>query len=805
MEGIPNRALGSRGLHVTSKRIDGPLDSIDLERLQTILDLVDHPVVVVRDDTTLVWANVSFRQRTPHPEAGLHPWAIGEPLDHSTFLGWTGGAPHVEPLTSAPGGGALQLWMATSHATSEDLPPAPAAAIPAVSHPSGGTDVSMAQASQAEQLEILTDRLRVASKAAGIGIWDWDVQRNVLVWDDRMYELYGIDRDAFGGAYETWQQGVHPDDLEASDREVQRALAGEKPFDAVFRVVWPDGSIHWLKAYSHVRRDAEGRPERMIGINWDITELRTYQEQLAQAQQAEADARAKSEFLASMSHEIRTPMNAVIGMTSLLRDTTMTVEQLEYVEIIRNSSTELLGLINDLLDFSKIEAGRLELELVPFDLDACVAEAVELSALDASNKGVDLLYEVPPWLPELMGDSARLRQILVNLVSNAVKFTDQGEVDVRVGIDRGEGSACEIWGWVRDTGIGIPEEQRGRLFKPFNQGDSSITRKYGGTGLGLAICKELVELQGGSIEFESRVGEGTTFRFRVRAQVHRSPRPDPRFEAFQDRRILLVEENANRRRILGRRLESMGARPECVDRLELAHEQLAGAQPFDAVVLGLEWSRGEGHRWLLDFAGILPPDPPPVIALTSMGRRPDGEILGALEARGFEFADHLTKPVRHESLVQALFGALAPERRKEALAATSVQSGRIAKVLMAEDNSVNQVVTRSMLERLGHRVDIVANGVEAVAALERQAYDIVLMDVQMPEMDGLEATEQIRQLDIQPAPYIIGLTASATTEIQQACTLAGMDAFVSKPFNLPTLHQALERAVSAELSKLQGV
>jgi signal transduction histidine kinase/CheY-like chemotaxis protein len=518
---------------------------------------------------------------------------------------------------------------------------------------------------------------------------------------------------------------------------------------------------------------------------------------------AEEATRAKSEFLASMSHEIRTPLNGVIGMTALLQETPLTDEQKEYVYTIRNSGEILLTLINDILDFSKIEAGKLELEKRAFDLRLCVEESLELLSNKAFEKGLNLIYQMSAETPDIiMGDSTRLKQILVNLLSNAVKFTSHGDVLVRVSskpLLESDNSEYEILFTVQDTGIGIPANRMHRLFQSFSQVDSSTTREYGGTGLGLTICKRLSELMQGSIWVESEFGVGSTFYFTIRAESNRTKSYYYLKEIspqLQGKTLLLYSENHNNMSLLSQELLNWGLQVEICQKLDLVLARFNQANYafalMDILMLGAEKQAK-------------------LLACCEQNKTPVILMLPPQYCVEFPldniFHHHLTKPIKYGKLFKLLSQSLVAREQSinptpkttitPILLSTKSPTETIMmtssmRILLAEDNAVNQKVALLLLKRLGYEADLACDGLQVLTALKNKTYDLVLMDVQMPELDGLETTRRIRQMsELTTQPHIIAMTANAMEGDRESCLIAGMNDYLSKPISRDELSSKL--------------
>jgi PAS domain S-box-containing protein len=649
-----------------------------------------------------------------------------------------------------------------------------------------------------QRLRASEAQLNEAQHLARIGSWDLNPHTLQLSWSLETYRIYGLAPNTQIDLEKAISFYV-PEHRPIIQEAFEKGIKDGQGWDYELQIDTATGRRLWIRAIGKVELQND-KASRLFGTFQDISERKRWENEILRAKdEALAAARAKSDFLANMSHEIRTPLNAVIGMASLLLDTKLVDEERECANTIRTASESLLQIINQILDFSKIESGKIDLENQPFGLSECVETAVELTAPIAAEKKLELHCWIDPRVPSIiLGDVTRLRQILVNLVANAVKFTQEGEVEVLVRPAEHTGDVeedseiatpeiasdapVELEFSVRDTGIGIPPERMDRLFKSFSQVDSSTTRQYGGTGLGLAICRRLVELMDGRIWADSIAGVGSTFTFILPCYIETSPQTGSQTPPLKGRRVLLLMPPGNGRRLLRAHLESWGAEAKAA---ESSVEALgyARVQPRpDAIIIDssmLEDSPLVQHARMISL---------PVILLTPLGTRPSETI-------NFDPAATLSKPLKPRLLLGALQRILAPASVAAALPPLEKKdvASKERKLLLAEDNLVNQRVAMSMLKRIGWDVRLAGNGLEAVKALQEEPLKFVLMDMQMPEMDGLAATLEIRRaLPYDKQPVIIALTANALPGDREKCLAAGMNDYLSKPIHPEELRSKLD-------------
>ncbi|MFH1265658.1 MAG: response regulator [Planctomycetota bacterium] len=633
-----------------------------------------------------------------------------------------------------------------------------------------------------------------------LNVFRKDLEGKVILGNQRYCDTLGQTLDQLVGKTDF---DLFPEELATKYRQDDaKVVATGEALEDIEEHRKPDGERIYVQVLKAPVRDSEGAIVGVQGMFWDVTERKRAAEALKAAKEAaEAASRAKSAFLANMSHEIRTPMNVIIGMTELVLDTQLSSGQRDYLTALQASSESLLSLINDVLDFSKIEAGKLDLDEAVFDLHENLGDTTKWLAVRAHGKRLELVCHIRPDVPvAVVGDEARLRQVIINLLGNAIKFTERGEVVLDVKRQSQSDGHVVLHFSVSDTGIGIPAEKLAVIFDAFEQADNSTTRRFGGTGLGLAISARLVELLDGRIWVESRLEEGTTFHFTARFGLTReeaAPRPAVDSGVICGTRVLVVDDNATNRAILEEMLGNWGMAPTSApgvrDALRLLEEARQAGEPFALVLSDVHMPEMDGFA-LVEQIKKDPTIGSTIIMMLTSGDHP-GDIARCEE---MGVAAYLLKPVKQSELLEAIMMALGvttAEDEKSGLPAGALSSRiRPLKILLAEDSLVNQKLAIGLLNRRGHSVSVANNGKEALAALQVEKFDLLIMDVQMPEMDGLEATAAIRALERETGTHIpiIAMTAHAMKGDRQRCLAAGMDRYLTKPIRARQLHEAIE-------------
>ena len=652
---------------------------------------------------------------------------------------------------------------------------------------------------------------------------DWNLKSGQIESGRQWKAMLGYGQDQIDNSLAAWQRQVHPDDLKTLQARIGEHVRGiDRVFAAECRMLTREGGWKWilLKGLA-TARDPSGEPLRMLVMHRDISAAKDAEGALLAAKDAaEAATRARGAFLANMSHEIRTPMNGIIGMTELALDTRLDAEQRHYLRTVKSSAEALLHIVNEILDFSKIEAGKVEVETIVFSLREMVYDAVRVLAVGAHKKGLEIIVDIAPEVPSrLVGDPTRLRQVLTNLLGNAIKFTEQGEVSVNVQVERLELRSATLRFLVRDTGIGIPAEKQRSVFEAFSQADVSTTRRFGGTGLGLAICQRLVQLMGGRIGVESVEGKGSTFNFTARFVVEEGGDAPRRPAALEHRRVLIVEDNPAVSRQLAGYLEALGMQPSVVSDSAGAVSAIERSRsvdfPYDFILLDANMEAPAGFA-LAEAWQEASVSERLVMLLTTENQRHDLQRL-----RELKVGAHLIKPIGREDLVDALLlasGNAASAESGVELAAFDVGSlgiehGEGMSILLVEDNPVNQELAVRLLEKRRHRVTIANNGAEAIDCFENGSFDVILMDIQMPVMGGIEATEAIRSREMRRSwvvsgsfrpVYIVAMTANAMEGSREQCLQAGMNDFLAKPLRPEDLDAVLGRASGSDDNEFFG-
>jgi len=647
---------------------------------------------------------------------------------------------------------------------------------------------------------------RLLSSAAPIGIVRYDREGRIVYANQRWSEMTGRDPESALGF--GWMEAIHPEDREHVERVWKAAVEVGTELKDETRFLTPDGTIVWIQWQSRVLRAPDGMPIGFVAVLEDVTTRRAGEAKLLEAKQAaEAANEAKSQFLANVSHEIRTPMNGILGMTELALETPLSAEQREYLGMVQGCAVSLLEIIDDVLDFSKIENGKIELETIPFSILDCAENALQPVAVRAQQKGLGLEWYVRGEMPEWVeGDPTRLRQVLINLLGNAVKFTEEGEVTLGIEYVQGDGDNVSARFSVADTGIGIPPEHRAKIFEAFQQSDNSVTRQYGGTGLGLSISARLIELMGGKLQLESGVGRGSTFFFELRWNRAKAEEAKHRQELEQQKlppaRILVTDHAAAGRELICWLTNRWGLVTDTAGSLEeaaaLYAKSVEEGRPYAAALIDLNLAGKDGHEVAKEIRRCSPYETTALLMMSSAPSFADDARTDL-----YRIFQRLTKPLRRRVLWASLRSALRGDDRKAASEIKKADeiSGPRRRILVVEDNLVNQKLAQILLEKIGHEVRLAANGAEACEAIQREEVDLVLMDLQMPVMGGLQATRKIRQSEQGTGRHIpiVAVTAHAAAHDQRRCEEAGMDGYVSKPIRAEFLRNEIERVMGGQM------
>jgi PAS domain S-box-containing protein len=666
-------------------------------------------------------------------------------------------------------------------------------------------DISVRKETENE-LKQVSARLELATRAGGVGVWDLDFVKNTLLWDDQMFSLYGVTKFNFDVSYKTWIATIHPEEMEQVDCQIKKAIDGEKEFDTEFRVVWPGGTFRNIRALATIQRDNTGNPLHMIGTNWDITQQKETETTLLNAkQEADSANKAKSEFLTNMSHEIRTPLNGVIGFTELLLKTPLNKVQEQYSINANTSGHALLAIINDILDFSKIEAGKLELDRIKTDIIELAEQASDIIKYQASQKGLELLLNIQHDIPRnAIVDPKRLKQILVNLLGNAVKFTETGEVELKVTFSKTDEISGKFHFLVRDTGIGISEEQQSQLFRAFSQADNSTTRKFGGTGLGLTISNLLAEKMNSKIEIISQTDIGSSFFFTLETEYEAGKKADT-VCLTEMNRLLVIDDNYNNRMILEHTCKDWGVEFVGVESCLSAIPLIEKSEPFDVIIVDYHMPHFNGLETIKIIREELnlTPEKQPVILLHS-----SSDDIGIYEeCKKLGVVYNLTKPVKSNELLHYL-KRIHNQPSASTFAAENITieqpvglvNNISPVILVVEDVVINMILITTLIRQMVPNAIVyeARNGKEALDQTISKNPDLIIMDIQMPVMSGIEATLAIREIEKGKGSRvpIVALTAGAIKGEMERCFEAGMDDFLTKPLDQNKLLRILGKYLS---------
>lgn len=652
------------------------------------------------------------------------------------------------------------------------------------------------------EAEEFSTRLSLATIAGGVGVWDYDINKNVLLWDDQMYKLYGIDHDTFSTPLDARKSAIISSDFERVNTEIEMAVKGEKEFDTEYRIILPDTSIRTVRAMAIVQYDDDAKPFRLIGTNWDITDQKRLENELIKSKEsAEAASIAKSDFLATMSHEIRTPLNGVIGFSDILIKTKLSEKQLEYMKNVHVSANSLLDLVNDILDFSKIEAGKLELNNEKVDLIDLAGNIIEIMKFKVAEKGIESLLNISTDIPRfIIADPVRLRQVLINLLGNATKFTSKGEIELKIesiAIPGNDKEMLFVFS-VRDTGIGIPKDKQKTIFESFSQADSSTTRKYGGTGLGLAISSNLVKKMGSTIEVESIDGEGSCFYFTVKFPFERGDIIET-YDISSIKKVLVVDDNATNRSIVEAMLKTQNIITEQASNGLIALEKIEKNDDYDVVILDYHMPDIDGLEVMSIIRQCEKGKHLPIIFLHSSSD--DDTVFSACKSLDVRLI--MQKPLRMAQLFRAFSKIHADIEIEADIIDDTILELEIPKslqkytVLIVDDNQMNLNLASSLVQINMPEALIIETlqGTEACSLYLKHNPDIVLMDIQMPGINGYEAAAAIRatEPDQQRRIPIIALTAGTVAGEKERCVAAGMDDYLAKPLNSKLLFQLFDK------------
>ena len=667
-----------------------------------------------------------------------------------------------------------------------------------------GVDITEEKANEkniqekSQAIHDLSQRFTLALETAAIGIWEFNADDDQLIWDNRMHEIFQIPKEEFTGSVNDWIGCVHPQDFEITNEMLLNSLSTGNNFLAEYRIIWPNNEVRWISANARVVTDMGVL--RVVGVNIDITATKRLNEELEEALiKAEELVKTKSEFLASMSHEIRTPMNGVLGMLNLLKRTELSLQQDRYTELAHSSANSLLALINDILDFSKVDAGKLELEYIDFNLPDTLGELAESMAQRAQDKGLELVLDIAEIKTEIVnGDPSRLRQIINNLVGNAIKFTEKGEILIKANIERNFKGDLLFTASVIDTGIGIPENKIDSLFDSFSQVDASTTRKYGGTGLGLAIVKQLCELMGGDIDINSQFNKGSEFSFSlifkdsVEMPLDDDAEPGTASLDLESKSIMLIDDNLMNGEALKKQFSVWHAQVDIFNNIDDSLKFLGDGHIPSLILIDAKMPDMNGLAFAQHLRREQRYDNTKIVLMTDID-----SITHTQELKTLGLTSSFPKPATRKDLLSALFTAtdvhddtevekIVPEKKPKPILKPTANNKNVSntRILLVEDNLINQEVALGILNSLELTADIAENGLAALNILNEKSYDVVLMDCQMPEMDGYAATRAIRLgKTLQPTIPIIAMTANAMKGDKEKCLTAGMDDYLSKPID----------------------